>query len=63
MSHYEKECEENMYREFVDWKDWTPKDDTEEDGYQPEYWPEPRMWYRWDWAMEVSPEHSGERTC
>jgi hypothetical protein len=47
--------ENNMYKYYGEMKDWTPKkDDVEDDGGRGDSWPKDRMWYRWDWAVEVS---------
>jgi uncharacterized protein YwqG len=43
----ENDLESNMYLEYGEMNAWIPKDDIEE-------FHKERMWYRWDWALEVS---------
>jgi hypothetical protein len=47
----------DRYKEYSNMKNWTPKDDLDKDGESPgSFWPPGRLWYRWDWALEVSLE-------
>jgi hypothetical protein len=44
--HAADEDEGNGYKTFAKMEGWAPEDDDDDDGYG-------RMWYRWDWALEV----------
>lgn len=39
----------NCYTAFAMKKDWTPEDDKRDDGGVVK-----KMWYRWDWSLEVN---------
>ena len=48
----ETDQENNMYKKYSEMNHWTPKDDMAEE--RVEEFDRERMWYRWDWALEVS---------